>query len=188
MIFFLLFSKSVNASSRKTDRLLIYLCTALAFAGILFCIVRIFCRIEQLYVQMGSQIELSISFCSNEILFFLFLLFLLYLPSGLGGEAVGMIRKDLDEAEIAFQTWIIEKEKGKRRFVFKRVFGSWGATLLAALAVVALLIAFPRWANMIITLVIFSLIMTGIAFAIALGVWHLNIKYQDEVLRVIRQR
>ena len=193
MIFFLLFSKSVNAYSRRSERLLIYLCTVLFFAVVLFCIIQIFfLQIEQSHEQMGSQIEPSISFFSDEILFSLYLLF--FLLSSLGGEAVRMVRKDLDAAEIAFQAWVNERKKGKWRFVFKQVFGSSLAmTLLAALslvALVALLIAYPalRGGANPITLGIAILIVIGIWVAIALGVWHLNIKYQDEVLRLIRQR
>lgn len=182
MIFFLLFSKSMNNSSGTLGRRLTYLCTVFFFAVVMFSIAQMYGLMEQMYVeQMYGQMEQAKSVFSGETLFPLSLLFYLFFM--LGGDAIKMTRKDLDAAEIAFQAWVMEKKKGKQRFVLKR----FAVALLAELPLMFLM-AYPAvstGAN-IITLVISGLIVIGIWLAIVISIWHLNIKYQDDVYRLLR--
>lgn len=172
MTFFLLFSKSFYNSNRTFGRLLIYLCTILSMIATVFFLV---------YLADLPDHQ-SNSVFSGDLLYFL--LILCPLLGMLASDAIRMVRKDLDAAEIAFQAWLKWKKKGKLRFILK-CFGGvliWELAWMFLMALQVLKVG----ANMI-TVIITSLIVIGILLAIAINVWHLNLKYQDDVETLMKQ-
>lgn len=161
MIVFLLFSKSINKSSRALERRLIYLCT------ILFIVAAI---------VVPMQLDLFFSRIISQFLFLLFLLFAVY-----SFDAVRMMRKNLDDTEIAFHDWVREKQSGRQRFVLKK-FG-----IALSVGFIFFIIQLVAGAGASITVIITSLILIGTWYAIAMSIWHLNNKYQDEIHRLLNQ-
>ena len=171
MIFFLLFSKSINNAGRTLARLLIYLSTILIAVAAVFFVL-------QLGGYLSGDMDQSKLVFSVDIALPLIVLFTLLLS--LCGDAIRMTRKDLDAAETALQAWSKEKKKGKQRFVLK----GFVAALFWVL-VFLLIEAFCAGVNMI-NVIIAGLILTGIGWAIVLSIWHLNNKYQDDVETLIK--
>ena len=165
MIFFLLLSKSIGRSSRILNRLFIYISTCLIAVAAMFFV-----------LQLNGYTNQSNLFASVDIL--LPSLVLCTLALFLCGEAIRVTRKDLDAAEVVFEVWLKEKRRGKRQFIVKRF-----ATVMIAVALLMASTAYITDSSGItpMSAITSGLLLVGIGWAIVLGIWHLNNKYQDDV-------
>ena len=172
VILILEFAKSLNNSRKaKILRLAIYIGWILSAAVLLLFIIHWY------YINRSI-----LSFSSNTTLILIVVLTAL---SHLFSGGIWMISRDYEAATLVLQDWSKTREKGKLRFVFKRIAIYFLFNFLLILFLSYTNFNFELTMN---TLIIVSLVFIGLELFSILTIWHLNIKYQDDVGELLEQQ